>query len=663
VSVGLYSGVSGLALGTGLYKNVSGLWSGASGLIDDFGGGSPFSGASLYLNFLAGAPLDSRITFSRGSNATLVDSTGKITYAPANLVLQSQTFDDAGWTKLNATVTANTTVAPDGTSTADTLSDGTATDNHGVRPTTLTLANSTTYTMSVYAKFSSLRYIIIDLVATSTSTTYSAVSFDIQTGVVANSAASGTGYAVVASSIQDVGNGWYRCAATLTIGSTGTALQAYIGTSSTGVIGNFGLQNYTGTNQTAFIWGAQLEPVTYQTTPSTYVATTANAYYGPRFDYDPVTLAPKGLLIEEQRTNLVLQSQTFDDAAWTKSGATVTANATISPDGTSNADKLAETSANAPHYAIQTVTVAAVAHTASVYVKAAERTWCILEMGGTPFGCGAWFNLSTGVVGTQFGSPTSVSITAAGNGWWRITMNKTAASAGSAFTTLYTATGDNVSTYAGTTGSGIFLYGAQLEAGSFATSYIPTVASTVTRSADNAEMIGTNFSSWYNQSEGTFVSDFDKYSVASRGGVLCAGNTLAATGTDIAIDGQNDAKVRMFIENAGAVEMLNATLATYAANTPIKAAAAYATNNAVGAAAGALGTVDTSVVVPTLNALQIGGLRNSSAAPQAPLNGHIRQIAYYNTRLPNTQLQTLTAPSLATTLSLSFTNQAYTVGV
>ena len=109
--------------------------------------------------------------------------------------------------------------------------------------------------------------------------------------------------------------------------------------------------------------------------------------------------------------------------------------------------------------------------------------------------------------------------------------------------------------------------------------------------------------------------------------------------------------------------MLNATLATYAANTPIKAAVAYATNNAVGAAAGALGTVDTSVVVPTLNALQIGAIRNSSAAPQLPLNGHIRQIAYYNTRLSNTQLQTLTAPSLATTLSLSFTNQAYTVGV
>jgi hypothetical protein len=65
MAVGLYSGTSGLALGTGLYKDVSGLWGGASGLINGFGGSNPFSGASLYLNFLAGAPLDSRVTFLR----------------------------------------------------------------------------------------------------------------------------------------------------------------------------------------------------------------------------------------------------------------------------------------------------------------------------------------------------------------------------------------------------------------------------------------------------------------------------------------------------------------------------------------------------------------------------------------------------------------------
>lgn len=97
MAVGLYSGVSGLALGVGLYKGNSGLWGGASGLINGFGGSGPFPGASLYLDFLSGAPLDSRITFSRGSNATLVDSTGRLTYAPNNLLLRSQEFNDAAW--------------------------------------------------------------------------------------------------------------------------------------------------------------------------------------------------------------------------------------------------------------------------------------------------------------------------------------------------------------------------------------------------------------------------------------------------------------------------------------------------------------------------------------------------------------------------------------
>jgi hypothetical protein len=285
------------------------------------------------------------------------------------------------------------------------------------------------------------------------------------------------------------------------------------------------------------------------------------AINAPRFDYDPATLASKGLMIEETRRNLFLNSLI---------------------DGTS--------------LSTQTVTVTAVAHTISFY--------------GT---------------GTIILSGASVA-TVTGTGVYPNRRTLT-------FTPI---AGALVCTVTGS------VQYAQIEAGAFATSFIPTAGATVNRATDNAEMIGTNFSSWYNQTQGTFVSSFDKYSVASRGGVLCAGNTAGATGTDIAIDGQNDAKVRAFIENLGAVEMLNATLATYAANTPIKGAVAYATNSAVGAAAGALGTVDTSVVVPTLNALQIGALRNSSAAAIAPLNGHIRSITYYNTRLPNATLQVLT---------------------
>ena len=649
MSVGLYSGVSGLALGTGLYKNVSGLWSGASGLTAGFGGGSPFGGASLYLDFLAGAPLDPRVTFSRGSNATLVDSTGKITYAPANLVLQSQTFDNASWAKANASVTPNAAVAPDGTATADKLIMA-----NGVSPTSASTDGATqygaiasnTYVVSVYAKASEQN----TLSFRENLAVGSFLTVNLDTGAITPSGGSGQ---FITPQAVSVGNGWWRVS--FVSPSTMAATNKY--TIRTGQTGD-GVSGI-------FIWGAQLEPVTYQIVPSTYNATTTAAYYGPRFDYDPVTLAAKGLLIEEQRTNLLTGSADFTATYWpVATNVVVTADNTTSPDGTNNADRMADnTTAGVQHRIYRDYTFTAASHTLSVFAKRNDHRWLrLFFFDGTTSFFGN-FDLLNGVVGNKQAS-TTTTITAFGNGWYRCTMTATTAAAAGNIQLVMLPTDDTAVPvlYTGT-GTSLWLYGAQMEAGSFATSYIPTVASTVTRSADNAEMIGTNFSSWYNASEGTFVSDFDKYSVTSRGGVLCAGNTLVATGTDIAIDGQNDAKVRVFIENAGAVEMLNATLATYAANTPIKAAVAYATNNAVGAAAGALGTVDTSVVVPTLNALQIGAIRNSSAAPQLPLNGHIRQIAYYNTRLSNTQLQTLTAPSLATTLSLSFTNQAYTVGV
>ena len=116
MSSGLYSGVSGLALGTGLYKDTSGLWGGASGLIDGFGFGNP----TLNLNFLPMSTLPSTVTFSRTTQATLTDSTGRLTYAPNNLLTNSESFEAAAWTKVGGvTVMANAGVAPDGTNTAD----------------------------------------------------------------------------------------------------------------------------------------------------------------------------------------------------------------------------------------------------------------------------------------------------------------------------------------------------------------------------------------------------------------------------------------------------------------------------------------------------------------------------------------------------------------
>jgi hypothetical protein len=553
------------------------------------------------------------IDFTRTSSGTFVGSNGLIQTTPQsrNLLTFTQEFDNAFWAKLNASVTANTTAAPDGTMTADTLSDGTATDNHGVRPTSPALTNSTTYTLSVYAKASTRRYIILDLVATSSTTTYSAVSFDLQTGVVVSSAANGTGYAVVSSSIQNVGNGWYRCIATLTIGSVGTVLQAYIGTSLTGVIGNFGLDSYTGTNGTVFLWGAQLE----QASTATDYTRNVGGLFPPRFDYDPVTLAPRGILIEEQRTNLLLWSEQFDNAAWVKFGSgtgfapVVTANAAISPDGTLNADLIVfnrgagNTLSDQSRISQGPTVVNATAYNHSVYIKAA----------------------TAGDVGKQIGfrgvAGSAYQIFTLTSSWVRISINETSSSTTGNFdlATRGTITADNTVS--------IHIWGAQLEAGAFATSYIPTVASQVTRTADQASIVAPMFAPWYNESAGTFVIEGTSPNVFGPGFIGAGAGTGSvyrnATG---GADWWNGAAVMSTANN----------VANWA--IPVKISAAYDSGNrGLCLAGGAVATSATTL--PNGGKLELGRAYNGAN----PLNGHIRRVTYYPTRLSDLQLQALTA--------------------
>jgi hypothetical protein len=366
------------------------------------------------------------------------------------------------------------------------------------------------------------------------------------------------------------------------------------------------------------------------------------AINAPRFDYDPVTLAAKGLLIEEQRTNIMLQSQTFDSGTWSKSGATITANAAVSPDGAANADALVEDAATSTHFCQQFVSfTTATAYTFSTYVKAGTRAWCLLQFPSSAFGAstGSFFNLSgAGALGAAVGSPTARTITAVGNGWYRVTLTATTTATAGGNVPISAASADNTSSYTGVAGAeAIYLYGAQLEAGAFATSYIPTVASTVTRSADVASMTGTNFSSWYNQSEGTMVFEGSSVAPATLAQTL---NALAAS------DGTNNNvnRIGRFLNfwfgetRDGNVQQAapQATNGSYTQNATAKVAYAYKANDFAVSANGAAAVTDTSGTVPTvINRLDIGG-------PTVQLNGHIRQIAYYNTRLSNAVLQGVT---------------------
>jgi hypothetical protein len=576
--------------------------------------------------------LDSRVTFSRGSNATLVDATGKITYAPANLLFYTQEFDNGVWIKLNTSVTANSTVAPDGTTTADTL-----TSTSSVASTTGAYRGTTPlgagHTMTVYAKAGSSS---IAWVSGDNGQSYGV--FNLANGTVITSANA-------TASIISAGNGWYRLVvAKTTVDNTFFIIGGKDSYTSGGPWSN---GTWTSGN-TIFIWGAQLEPVTYQTTPSTYVATTASAYYGPRFDYDPVTLAPKGLLIEEQRTNLLTYSDQFNNTSgWTATGATVSANTTSSPDGTVNADSLVEDTSTGVHRVFATPSCSvSTAYTYTAYIKAAGRTEVrLLE---TTLG-GAVFNLSTvAIIATDAG--ITASIQDAGNGWRRCRITATTGAAQVLFVAQIQASAASSTTYTGNGTTALYLYGAQVEAGSFATSYIPTVASQVTRSADVATMTGTNFSSWYNQPQGTLVADFTlDMGIASLSGRIA---TLGdVTGNFRVVDLYSTTNWVMY---NGTTAIASSVVAT-TSNTPVKMAAAYATGSYALSVNGATAATDATALVNTATQLTIGRYPAGSNY----LNGHIRSIAYYNTRLTNTQLQQLSAPPLVTTLSLDFINGVY----
>jgi hypothetical protein len=202
----------------------------------------------------------------------------------------------------------------------------------------------------------------------------------------------------------------------------------------------------------------------------------------PRFNHDPVTLRPLGLLVEDQRTNMLLHSGQFTTSSWTKTRSAVIVTSAVSPAGTSDAAKIVEDGTAADSHLIsQSVTLSAGAYTRSVYLKPAGRQWARLGFGGL---AAAYFDLSAGTVGSVSGTGSlSATIQAAGNGWYRASLSFTA-TAGTVSISTGCALGNGSDLYTGDGSSGLLLWGDQLEAGGFATSYIPTAGAAVTRAMD-----------------------------------------------------------------------------------------------------------------------------------------------------------------------------------
>lgn len=367
--------------------------------------------------------------------------------------------------------------------------------------------------------------------------------------------------------------------------------------------------------------------------------------YPPRFDYDPITLQPKGFLIEESRTNSLTYSSLFDNVIWTKtalntSGSPSWINTAISPDGTMNADTIIPDTTLSTH-SISRPSITfnnATTYTISVFVKPAGYNYFSISVNSAVMTARYELTGNGAAVATTGGLSTNASatITNVGNGWYRCTATFT--KSGTQTKTIIFSVNQTYSVsevFTGDGTSGIFIWGAQLEAGAFATSYIPTVTSTVTRNADVANVSGVNFSTWNNPARGTILIDMDLIGAPT-------GNFQAftlGTGNDAIFVRISSTAISDIVYNSGVIVAgLNVLTGGPSVNTRYKNALAYSINNFAGVLNNGTVLTDSSGNVPIATSCSIG----NNGAGISVFNGHIRLIRYYPTRLTNAQIQALT---------------------
>jgi hypothetical protein len=610
---------------------------------------------SLNLDFANTKRLDPRITFTRASTATYYD--GKtVAKAEENLLIRSEEFDNAAWVKLNVTVTANNTTAPDGTTTADAVFETAITSGFAIYQGSTSAGIE--YAISVFAK-SNVRDTLVIRGSYKDTNDWISAEFDLTSvtaTLVAGSSNTGTN---TSASITDAGGGWYRCNYVFTPasghGTTTTRFYISDGTSISGTI-NGVPPDYAGDiTKGLYLWGAQLEQrssVTAYTPTITqpitnYIPALQSAASGEaRFDHDPVTGESLGLLIEEQRTNLFERSEEFDNGYWTKAGVTVTANTVVAPDGTLTADKCISSSGqtlgsiNSSIRRSLTKAASAITYTLSVYAKKAEHNRLTLILTKTDLSSVAsvTYSLENGsvvIAAAASGSYSNASsvISDVGNGWYRVSLTVTTDTGTGLFVIIDGR--DSVAT-TGDGFSGIFIWGAQLEVGAFPTSYIPTTSATVTRAADAASMTGTNFSSWYRADEGTMFADFKFNGLISFPDVFSIGSS---TTNFISISKNFSDLLRGEVVTNGATTVNATTLITASFNNDYKLSMAFATNNTAVTTDGASPTLDTDCTIPVATSATIG---NRTGSTTNPLNGTIKKLSYYPARVTNTELQGLT---------------------
>ena len=531
---------------------------------------------------------DGDFTFSRGSNltATRVDSNGLIEKGRENLLLQSNSFDTT-WTTSNTSVTSGQS-GYDGSSDAWLLEATSAGTSRYIRQGN---TNSGVHTFSCYAKAGTTDFIRLQITSSSTAFTY----FDLNNGTIGNEDAD-----TIDSTIEDVGSGWYRISITASDSSI-SQVRIYIAQENTSNVNE---------GDNVYIQDAQLEIGTIATE---YIESGASSGKAgllenePRFDYSGGASCAS-LLLERSRTNLVEYSEYMLGSNWVGSFTTITPvlSDTLSPEGVANCYRITRSGSNTQLGSVVSIT-SGNTYTGSIYVR---------KVSGS----------DTAILKDVNNSSTSIDITTE---WKR-------------FHTTATATSGNGRLYIQPQSDGdvIEVFGAQLEEGSYPTSYIPNHSGgSETRDADVTSV--TSVSSLIGQTEGTIYCEFE-YNGAADSGVF---NRIIGLGTGVTQNrillAKNDttAELVAFAVTGGTTQVFQAIAGTSIIGHH-KVAISYKANEYKVYLDGELEFTDTSASVPATTDVYIGTAEDGTTNNE--LGGIVKESIIYKEVLSEDNCKALT---------------------
>ena len=648
------------------------------------------------------------VSLSRASAATYIDETGIIrtaaidtaraTYNPTTLALiglltesaetneslNSETFGGTGWSSGNLASTTKAFPAPDGTNNATLMIENTGNSTHSYSAPAITIGVA--YTVSIFAKNynpggTSKRFLAFRGMGLGANFPV----FDLELGTVTNN---GTSWVAGMSKITAYPNGWYRCEAvgipTATTGpimslvdvSTGVS-SSYTGDGVSGVYlwganysqnGGVSATSYIPAFGSATTRAADINPVITGMTSRTFsqihtfTRASTKTYYGsngllqtaaidaPVFSYDPATLSPIGIHIENAATNICLQSNTLSNATWAKDAITVTPNATTWVDGTTSMALITTDTSTAAHRVkeLNIILTAGQVYTASSIIKRhSSYNYQLLFWNAAGSGT-ITVDLQNGTIqgtsGTEFVRAT---LRYLGNGFYRASVTIQTVSGGAYQFMNYVTNAAFSTSFTGDEVSGVYVGGCQVESGYYATSYIETTTASVTRAQDvctNGAGNTITFASWYNTTANTILAvHLTRYTAGSalpNTTVFCI-NDNSASNRSMLYRNFNGAATGKMVVSSGGVDVFSQNISAASLDTTYKHAAAIAANDFALYEGGAQLGVGASGALPTSPTQLIIGHNTIAGSPLDHLGGFVAEFRAYPVRISNSELARL----------------------